>query len=1404
MVFIQGYHLKEELYNGSRTLVYRGIREKDEKPVVIKLLKNLYPNFNELLQFRNQYAIAKNLNIPGIIRPYSLEAYQNGYALVMEDFGGISLREYLKTFNVENLNLTSLENILSITLQITDILHNLHQNRVIHKDIKPDNILINPETKQIKLIDFSIASLLPKETQSIKNPNSLEGTLAYISPEQTGRMNRGIDYRSDYYSLGVTLYELLTGELPFKSDDAMELVHCHIAKQAPSVNSYQLSVNSKYSQVISDIVIKLMAKNAEDRYQSALGLKYDLEVCLKQLRETGNIEKFEIGKRDICDRFIIPEKLYGREKEVEELLTAFERVSQGNRELMLVAGFSGIGKTAVVNEVHKPIVKQHGYFIKGKFDQFNRNIPFSAFVQAFRDLMGQLLSETDAQLSSWKNQILQALGENGQVIIDVIPELERIIGQQSPVTELSGSAAKNRFNLLFQNFIQVFTTKEHPLVIFLDDLQWADSASLKLLKLLMAESETGYLLVLGAYRDNEVFPAHPLMLTLEDIKKHQVQIHTLTLKTLALEYIQQLVADTLLCTRELAAPLGELVYQKTQGNPFFATQFLQGLYEEDCITFEATAGYWQCNLAQIRQLLLSDDVVEFMVMRLHKLPEATQDVLKLAACIGNQFDLNTLAIVCEQSQENVADSLWKALQEGFLIPQSEVYKFYLEEEQKVSVAEVEEVANYKFLHDRVQQAAYSLILKNRRQEVHLKIGRLLRDKTAIEQQEGKIFEIINQINIGASLLVEPKEKEDTAKLNLVAGNKAKQATAYGVSAQYFKTGLQLLEANCWHQQYSITFTLYQKLAEVEFLNGNFEQCDYLIDYALSQVESPIDRVKLYNLLIIRHTISADYQKAIEMGREALSLLGESLPETDLENELNIELNNAKNKLGSKKINSLINANNIEIPEKEIAIEVLKNIDPPAYFVDLPLYSVIVVRSVNLSLQYGNAPESPKGFSTYGLLQGAMFGKYYDGLEFGKLALELSDKLNNPSQKCQACVIVGGYLKHWVKHLKTSDFILSEGYQVGLECGDLQFAGYSLIFKALHIFYSGTNLETVLTEISPLLQFAHKTQNHWSIDAITACEIISLNLCGKTLGLDDFSTPSLKEDEYLNLSKSHGSSSWIGTYLIIKSRILHIYGNFEAGLALAQEAESYLSFIIGHFSFAEHNYSMSLNLIACLQQKIAIKSEQNEAEIDLELDKIDANQKQLKKWADSCPENFLHKYELIQAELSQLMGEKLSAIELYDKAIAGAKENDFIQEEALANELAAKFYLDWGKEKVAAGYMQSAYYCYAKWGAKAKTDDLEKRYPDLLQPILQQAAVSINLGETFPQNSTQTNNSSVTNINNALDFSSILKASQTLSSTIELNQLLTQFTQVILQNSGGDCCALILPNSNGEWYVEAIT
>src|SRR6476661_3589014 len=787
MLSIAGVVAQTLLYESANSLVYRAIREADNQPIILKLLKESYPTPQELVRYRTEYRITQELKDPGVVQVYDLQKYQNSLVMFVEDFGGESLTIWMQQRSF------TLEEFLLLAIKTAESLGQIHAANVIHKDINPSNIVYNPETKQLKIIDFGISTQLTRETPSLKNPNVLEGTLAYISPEQTGRMNRALDYRTDFYSLGATFYELLTGKLPFETEDALELVHYHIARQPVPAHEIARII----PLILSQIVSKLMAKNAENRYQTAGGLKHDLESCLIQLQETDSIEKFDLGTRDITDRFLITEKLYGRESEVYNLLVAFERVSTGSAEMMLVAGFSGSGKTTVVNEVHKPIARQRGYFIKGKYDQFGRNIPFSAFVQAFRELMGQLLSEPDAQLQTWKTRILAALGDSGQVLIEVIPELERIIGPQPPALELWGSAAQNRFNLLMQKFVQVFTTAEHPLVMFLDDLQWADSASLKLLQLLM--QDRGHLLVLGAYRDNEVSPTHPFMLTVDEIVKSGAVVNTITLQPLSPRDLNQLVADTLICDLSLAGPLTELVYQKTKGNPFFSTQFFKALHEDGQIIFNpphsplskrGSKGGWQCDIARVT-FADASDVVEFMTVQLQKLPAPTQDVLKLAACIGAQFDLDTLAIVNEELPEQTASALWRALQEELILPITEGYKSFIPTDAQ---SNTESVANptYRFLHDRVQQAAYSLIPDNQKQATHLKIGQLLLHKYSEIEREEKLFDIVGHLNQGIELINQLSEREALAQLNKEAGGKAKSSTAYTAANIYVQTGIALL------------------------------------------------------------------------------------------------------------------------------------------------------------------------------------------------------------------------------------------------------------------------------------------------------------------------------------------------------------------------------------------------------------------------------------------------------------------------------------------------------------------------------------------------------------------------------------------------------------------------------------
>ncbi|MEG3919597.1 AAA family ATPase [Microcoleus sp. T3_A4] len=1378
---VSGYHLVEQLYCGSRTLVYRAIRETDQLPVVIKLLNRDYPSFSELLQFRNQYTIAKNLRLPGVVEPYNLDSYRHSYALVMEDFGGISLRDYAQEASL------TLAEILEIAIQITDILDGLYRNRVIHKDIKPANVLIHPKTKQIKLIDFSIASLLPRETQEIQNPNVLEGTLAYISPEQTGRMNRGIDYRTDFYSLGATFYELLTGKLPFECDDPMELVHCHIAKQPPSINSKEIP------QVVSDIVMKLMAKNAEKRYQSALGLKHDLERCLQQCQETGKIETFELGTRDVCDRFLIPEKLYGREREIQQLLAAFERVAQGNSEMMLVAGFSGIGKTVVVNEVHKPIVRKHGYFSKGKFDQFNRNIPFSAFVQAFRDLMTQLLSESDLQIQAWKTKILAALGDNGQVIIEVIPELERIIGQQPPAPELSGIAAQNLFNLLFQKFISVFTTKEHPLVMFLDDLQWADSASLKLMQLLIGESQSSHLLLIGAYRDNEVSPAHPLMLTLDEVTKTGATVNTITLAPLARTSLNQLVADTLTCSLNLAEPLTELVYQKTKGNPFFATQFLKALHQDEVIIFDIKAGYWQCDISKITEAALTDDVVEFMAQQLQKLPVETQSVLKLAACIGNQFDLTTLAIVSQISETETATALWKTLQEGFVLPQSEIYKFYVGEEDNIDRA-TSQTVSYRFLHDRVQQAAYSLIPEEERAIAHYQIGQLLLQQISAEAREERIFELVNQLNYGTIMVVEQQEREELAQLNLTACRKARAATAYQAAREYATVGLKLLGTEAWQRQYEMTLSLYDLAAEVAFLAGDFEQMHQWIEAVIHHAKTPLEQVQVYQVKIQALVAHNKFVEAIAIGQSVFQMLGVNLPNEPTLDDIRQLKQEIDALIEGRSIETFIHLPNMTDAQQLAIMQNAARLTPVCYMTGSKLYFLIVALQVKLSIQFGNSPVSPYCYAGYAFQLRILWGDMTKVPQFGQLGYQLASEPDAKNIRAATALLMGGYVGHWTTHLQESLPILLDGYQAGLETGNLEFMGYDAQLYCFNAYWCGQPL----SELEPQIRAYY--QQLCDLHQVTAanCVLAYWQAALILLGESENEIP-LRQDSYEEkiLDEAKVDFYRLSFFYLYRFTLNYWLQDFAQAEHDGAQTRQYLAGGMGSVVEPILYFYDSLTVLATPGE--------SKTESEPRWQRMQENQEKLKEWAHYAPMNYLHKYHLVEAQKHQLLNCKTEALEFYDLAIQGAKENGYIQEEGLANELAAKFYWEWGKEKVAASYMQEAYYCYARWGALAKVEDLEQRYPQLLHPILNQPKLRFNPLETLAtmSPSSHTSTSSSTSISDALDFASIVQAAQALSSKIQLDELLDTLNQIILKTSGAETCALLLPHQD-EWQIRAIT
>ncbi|WP_224242471.1 trifunctional serine/threonine-protein kinase/ATP-binding protein/sensor histidine kinase [Hyalangium gracile] len=1340
MLKLPGYTIHRPVRVNGSNMLFQAVREEDGAPVIIKTPVGPVVGSREDERYRREHGILQRLQgVRGVTRPHGCERIHDRPVLILEEVQGVPLSEAVGSP-------FGLERFLELAVSLAATLAEIHLRGVIHKDIKPSNIIITP-LGEPRIIDFGAATLQRTEHVDAAPTHLIEGTLAYMSPEQTGRMNRALDYRTDFYSLGVTFYELLTGVRPFQGRDALEWFHAHMAQQPRPPHELISSI----PPVLSAIVMRCLAKVAEERYQSAEGLRHDLAECAEGLRR-GTLDVFVLGKRDLPSRFQLPQRLYGRDAHVATLLQGFERIASGGRpELMLVRGYSGIGKSSVVHELHKPVVQRRGFFLSGKFDQLQRDVPYATLAQALRGLGQQLLAGTDEEVARWRERLREALQGNGQVLVDLVPQLGLLMGPQPAVPELPPAEAQHRFNQAFLQFLGVFATAEHPLVVFLDDLQWADLASLRLLQSLLTEEAAPPTLWIGAYRDNEVSPSHPLTMTLAEVRKAKTRVTDLQLEPLSLEQLQHLVADALPGAKaELTAPLSEQVYAKTGGNPFFLLQLMLALHHDGLLS-RAPGGGWRWDAEGVRARGYSDNIVDFMARNLHQLPASTQHLLTLAACVGNSFSLGMLAIIAGMDVGEAEQGLEPALQEGLVVR---------------SASE-----RYRFLHDRIQQAAHALIPEGARKAIHLRIGRLLLESLSPEEVREQLFELVSQLNTGVELITSPEERHRLARLNAEAGRRARASSAHDSAATYLSMAFQLIPGEAWETDYALAFKVQLDRASSELMNGNAAEARRLLEGLRTRARSRTDIAAAYGLMHELHLISGEIEASVTCLLECLALLGMPMDPHPTWEEAAAARAELQALLGGRSIESLVELPLMTDADMKPVMSVLARMFPSAYFTDNNLLVLHVCRMVSLSLRYGNTHESVIGYSSLGVLLGKFFKSYQEAHAYGVLACALVERYNLNHERTRALFNLE-MISYWCRPLAVAHEHALSGFQHALQTNNYLFACYIVGHLVWNRLAMGHGLDDVYEDALSRVDFMRKTGFVGVMETTLIVMRYVQQLRGRSLTFGTLDGEGFDEEAFEDgLTPAH-MSSMVCQYWLAKMQARFMCGAYAEARAAGDKAAALIWSFIGIIPLLDYHLFRALTLIACCEGAA-------EAERRRYLETAEEHWRQLEEWAGNCPETFRALERLVFAELARLRGRLEEVLPAYEEALRLAREHGFIQHVALVCELAASFYRKRQAPFIAESYARQAREAYARWGAQGKVKQLDALWPALVTSVAPSSAVT----------------STTTSESRELDALAVVKAQQAVSSEIVLERLVSTLMRVATESAGAQHGALLLPRGD---------
>jgi PAS domain S-box-containing protein len=1332
------------LWQSGDLVLSRSTLADEETSVLVLAPASERPAPATIARLEHEYSLRDELDSDWAARPLALNHRAGRPTLILKDPGGEPLDRLMG-------RPMELGRFLRVAISLSHALGKLHKRGLIHKDIKPANILVDLASGAAWLTGLGITSRLPRERQSPQPPEIIAGTLEYMAPEQTGRMNRSIDSRSDLYSLGITFYEMLTGALPFKATDPIEWVHCHIARQPVPPDECAAEI----PRPLSAVVMKLLAKTAEERYQTAAGVEAALRRCLTAWESFGRIDPFPLGTQDVSDRLMIPERLYGRHRETDTLIATFNRVvTYGTPELVLVSGYSGIGKSSVVNELQRVLVRSRGIFASGKFDQYKRDIPYATLVQALQSVVRSLLGQSELELGRWRDALRDALGVNGQLIVNLLPELELVIGKQPPVVNLPPQEAQNRFRVIFLRFLSVFGRAEHPLVLFLDDLQWMDTGTVEVLSRLISEPDVHHLLLVGAYRDNEVSPSHPLARALREIRGTRGKVVEIVLAPLSIEDIGQLVVDSLHCEAHRARPLTELIHEKTGGNPFFAILFITALAEEGLLSFDAGGAAWRWDIDRIRTKSYTDNVVDLMIGKLRKFGARTQEALKHLACVGNVADVATLTLVYGETEEAMHAALWEAVHAGLVLQLDR---------------------SYKFMHDRIQQAAYLLIPRETRAEVHLRIGQVLLESMTEDELAEHLFDVANQFNRGQALLVNRDEKVQVATIELRAGRKAKASAAYASARVYFAAGMALLDERAWDTHHKLMFSLWLECSECEFLSGDFDKAEQLIAVLLERGTAKVDQAAAYHLKVQLHIVKGEYSQAVGSALICLRLFGIDIPAHPTWEQVQAEYDTIWRNLKGHPIESLIDQSLMTDVELQAAMRVLSAANPPAYFTDFLLCCLLRCRMVNFSLQHGTSGDSAYGYASFGFILGPIFRRYGDGFRFCRLACDLVDKRDWLAYQARMYVLMGG-VAVWTQPMATAIDFMKAAFRVASETGDLTHACYSMWQAIAYALQRNDPLDAVWSESERSLDFVRRAKFRDVADIIVSQQRFIAAMQGRTRTFSTF------DDEYFNEAAFEAQLTgdrmpiMAFFYWVFKLKSRFMSGDYTEALAAAERAKGFLWGAFGEIMLVDYFYYSALTL-AALYEKGSTTEKKDWRSL------LMAHRKKLHEWAVNYRPTFTDKHALVSAEIARVDNRNLDAMRLYEEAIRAAHENGFVENGGVANELAGQFYLKRGIEKVAYSYLRDARYCYLRWGALGKARQLDERYPAVAEQSV--APPTTTIGTPIEQ----------------LDLGTVMKVSHAVAEEIVLENLIETLMVVAVEHAGADRGLLILPREQ-EFIIAA--